>query len=387
MLATPIAYTQKVPLANSQGVADTANCNSNIYNNSGISNETAMTLAKSSKQFLSDVSAETFYLNGIAASWRTYPDCQAKLVSYDANFIFTNSTGFKQDVIVSINASAPQGPLAVVGVLEMPAMTFGSSSLNGIWAGYQFCDGVGSGGAYCQSPPVNTMLGAVGTFIEPKIVQPPSGPSCGGNVACALAIWSGIDTYAPGGGAILQTGTMTHVEDCIPGTNLCTTLSYLWWEDYESASSSATFCADGSLQSNDQVSENVYLSGVAFSVYSQDITTGQTCTSSPNPYFWGHTAYYSDFMLERPVLNGGRTDLPQFINFYFQGKAEEQGAYWFPITTYYNDGWYYTEIMHNLYYTNICAGIWSLPNCYASVSAGSTGYGEFYNNWITSLDT
>ncbi len=127
-------------------------------------------------------------------------------------------------------------------------------------------------------------------------------------------------------------------------------------------------------------------SGNSYFVFTDDTKTGGTCSSNPYPYTWAHSAYWGDFIIERALINNGR-DLARFDNFYLQGKIEF-GNSWAPINQYYGDLWYDTEYMQNSGVWNLCSGTWMAPStCTPSVVAGSSGYGQFYNTWISSQNT
>ncbi len=341
-----------------------------------------MSLANRSPQFLNDVSGQSYHFSGAAVSWNCgVPE------NIDANFIATNSSGFKEDVVVVDNISSSYAPTAVSGVSIMPFVSLsvgggGAYSLT-TWSGYQFCNGYKSGGAYCANTP-NQLQSVIGYFVQPNVYVPTGSnqPGCG-TVYCDLAVWTGLDTYAPGGLYILQTGSIGYTRLC----PLCVTSYNLVWEDLESSSSGAVYCT-GSLGGGNTIIPEVLLSSFTNEYYvsTTDTTTGFSCTSNPYPYTWSHTPYWGDFILERAPFHGGQ-DLVKFQDFYFQDKIQYGGS-WTPISNYYNDLWYDMVYMQNSGVYNLCSGIWTPPSsCTASVPAGSSGYGEFYNTWISSQYT
>lgn len=349
-----------------------------------VSNSTALSLALTSPQFLTEVSGQTYYLNGVAASWNSDAGCIATLVSLDANFIVTNSLGVSKDVVVALGVSADMIPISVFAVKVLPVVSFASSSPSPNWSGYQFCNGHNSGGAYCQNPPVNAIVRADGSWTQPSVVKPSGNnqPGCSGNPGCDLAIWTGVDTSV-GGGNFLQTGSDVYIT--LYGL---TSTPSLWWQDYPTQSS-ANFCYPYASQQGDLLKSYVYWSISAWIVYTLDVTTSFSCTSNPYPYTWSHTAYWADFIVERAgQLGGGIRSLAQFSSFYLEGKTQQAGSpNTYPITTPYNDLWYQRYWMQNIGVNNVCSGTWTSPNCYPSVIPGSTGMGKFNNVWITSQNT
>lgn len=237
---------------------------------------------------------------------------------------------------------------------------------------------------------MNAVYSVWGSFTQPNIYVPTGSnqPGCG-TVTCTMAAWDALDTYAPGGQYILQTGSVGFTNYCEIS---CQTHYYLWWEDYESGSSSATFCTNAP-SPGDTVTPVVQLtSGSSYDVYTKDTTSSVTCSSSPYPYTFSHTPYWGDFILERAnVCSGGvcGADLAKFDNFWLQGKIAYYGASsGVAISRTYGNGWYENLVMVNSGVTNICSGSWSSPTCSPSVSTGTlTGYGEFYNTWISSQNT
>lgn len=345
-----------------------------------VSNHSATVLVRTSPQFVEDVSDQSYRFSGEAVWWQC-----GKPENIDANFIATNSSGFQEDVIAAFNISSSYVPTAVYGVSIVPYISFtsggGGRYQNAYWSGYQFCNGHNSGGAYCANTP-NILQSVEGTITQPAVYAPTGSnqPGCG-TAYCNVAVWVGLDTSAPGGGQLLQTGSIGYLRLC----PLCLINYALWWEDYPA--NPATFCSSGTnVNAGDRILSDVLSAGGNnYNVYTDDMTTGAVC-SSPIPYTWSHPAYWGDFIVERGDFHNSR-DLAKFDNFYLQGKIEYGNA-WAPINQYYGNLWYDTEYMQNSGVWNVCSGSWSSPStCSPNVVPGSTGYGEFYNTWISSQNT
>jgi len=361
-----------------------------------VSNASALAIASASPTFTNLVKGQTFHLGGTSA----WGHC-TKLVSINANFIATNATGYKEDIVVSMNVSSSNTPTVVSGVQVLPAVSFYSycnggqspcQNPNWVWSGYQFCDGWQSGGANCQNPQTNQVFGVQGSFTQPNVYAPTGSnqPNCGTGT-CDMASWVGLDTYTTGQ-YILQTGTFAYLI-CNP---FCGGSYKLWWEDLESSSSLANWCPQVSTSPGHTIIPVVQQqTGNNYYVYVTDQSTG-TCYSTPYPYTgYTHTPYWGDFIIERsqycsnwPVCG---MSLAKFDNYWFQGIIAYNGApNGVPISRPFGNGWYQSQVMVNpppSGVTNVCSGSWSSPNCYVSVQSGSTGYGKFYNTWISSQNT
>jgi Peptidase A4 family len=185
-----------------------------------------------------------------------------------------------------------------------------------MWAGYQLCDGYNSGGPYCTSPPSNTIQAVYGSFAQPNIYIPTGNnqPGCG-TVACTFSTWVALDTYAPGGSSILQTGSIGVMTFCEIS---CITNYGVFWEDYE-GSGSATICSWAPSPGDTITPVVQWSSGNSYYVYTTDTTKSKSCTSSPYPYTYSHTPLWGDFIIERQ--RGGQggisgQDLAKFDNFW-----------------------------------------------------------------------
>jgi len=347
-----------------------------------VSSANATTLALTSAQFRQDVSGDTYTLGGIAVS----AHCD-KVLSIDANFIVTNSTGAREDLVAAFGASASNVPVDVSNIQTLPAFSaqFGESTTSDNWAGYQFCDNSG-GGAYCPTTPSTAATDTFMNFTQPNIYVPTGtgAPSCGsGSSECSLAIWTALDTANGTSGAkFLQTGSWGQIS----GGN---TNYYLWWEDYESSSSTATICT-GLLNQNlisagDTIEAFVTLSsGDQYTVEAYDYSNGNYCIPSSNPYTFNHTPYFEDFIFERVMVSSTLTHLAKFDTTTASGYVVWGGTS-YPISRPYGDGWYQQWTMNNGV-VNACSGTWSGGTCSASVSGGiSAGtFGSFTSTWVSS---
>lgn len=368
-----------------------------------VSAGTAYALAQASPQFMAAVAGQSYRFSGAAEEGHC-----GQLESIDINFIVTNSSsGSQEDLIVPFGISSDYTPTTTIvrAMSVMPVMSFGSPNSSSIlqplttggggvyqstiWSGYQFCNGHNSGGAYCANTP-NTLQGVAGTWIQPHHYVPPSGPTCTGGSNCNVSPWVGLDDASPpGNNQILQAGSTTLVYGC----PLCIGKDALWWEALVTAPGTANFCG-GSVGAGDTITASVvFVSGTSYDVQSGDTTSGATCYSSPYPYSpWSYSTTWGDFIVERAPIQacsfcGTYSDLAKFNNFYLQGKIEWSGA-WNPIDRYYGNVWYNMVYMYNSGTYNVCSGSWTAPSsCTASVISGSTGYGEFYNTWISSVNT
>jgi hypothetical protein len=346
-----------------------------------VSSANATALALTSAQFREDVSGDTYTLGGVAVA----AHC-GKVLSIDANFIVTNSTGAREDLVVAFGASPSNIPVNVSNIQTFPAISaqFGESVTRQNWAGYQFCNNSG-GGAYCPTTPSTAATDTYLNFTQPNIYVPTGtgAPSCGsGSSECSLAIWTALDTSNSSSAYILQTGSWGQISSG-------TTNYYLWWEDLESSSSTATLCTSllGSLISpGNQIDANVLLnSGSSYYLSSYDVTNGNSCAANPNPYTFNHTPYYEDFEFERVSVSGTLTHLAKFDTTTASGQVVWSGTT-YPISRPYGDGWYQQATMQNSGQINACSGTWSSPTCSASVTGGinANTYGSFTTTWVSS---
>lgn len=347
-----------------------------------VSNATATSIVENSLLFLSAVEGKTFHLSGSAASW----SCTT-LESIDANFIATNRTGYQEDIIAAMNVSANRTPTQVASIRILPVGDFSCGNSSGgcqqsltHQSQYAFCNGHNSGGAYCQNPPVNSISGVYGYFSDPH-VYPPSGSSQPGcvNPVCEFASYVGLQTCTGCQTAeLLQAGAYSNVGCFI----ICTEAYSAFWENYPA--NNPQYCS-WSPSAGDHLYPQVSLdTGSTYYVEVYDSSNSKTCTSTPFPYTWSYTPYWGIFSIEFRV----GYDLAQFDNYWFQGKIGSGGTT-YPISQYFGDLWYaaYTPMINSQVY-NVCSGTWSAPKtCTPYVQSGSTGYGEFYNTWISSQNT
>ncbi len=375
------------PFALAEGsTASPSNCSLAGQTIPPVSNSTATSIAGKSSQFLLAVQGKSYHLSGFAASW----SCTT-LESIDANFIATNSTGHREVIVVAMAVTADRTPVAVSSIRIIPVVVNFTCSQNQSggcqqsltnWSGYSFCNGHNSGGAYCQNPPTNPIQSVYGLFNQPSISQPTGAnqPGCM-NSQCTLAIWVGLVncTGCTSGGELLQTGTVGSVQCSI--LLGCSTTYNVFWEDYPN--NSAQYCS-WSPTPGDVIYEHIYLaSGNNYYVYTDDSTSNMQCTSTPYPYTMSHTPYWGQFFLEDPP----GTDLAKFGNFWFQGQIGYGGSS-FPINTLFGNGWYEADTpLENGAIIDVCSGSWSPPTCSPHVQSGSTGWGEFYNTWVSSQNT
>ncbi len=371
------------PLALSQQANGPSSCSLTGKTVPPVSNLTATTIAETSPQFLSAVKGKSFYFSGAAASWK----CTA-LESIDANFMATNATGYKEDIVVSMSVSAVNTPVTVISVGFAPAVKYGVCSNNTsdcsgpsqFWSGYQFCDGHNSGGGYCAFPPAYSIQAVYGEFTQPNIYVPSGSnqPGCS-NTLCSISSWVGLENCSSCSDPynyILQTGTAGNISSCF----LCSGTTYLsWWEAYPS---DPVYCKSWTPTPGDAIYPEVYFySGNEYYVQTTDASNGQTCSSVPSPYSWGITPLWGDFIVENPA----GTVLPKFDNFWFLGQITYEGST-FPISRPFGDGWYAQTYMENIGVINVCSGSWQSGSCLPSVSLSGSD-GEFYNTWISSQNT
>lgn len=355
----------------------------------GVSASSATSLALSSPDFTAAVAGDTYRFGGAANAFHC-----GKLIAIDANFIVTNSTGGEQDVIAILGVSDSNTPRNVTGISVLPVFSF-SSFTTGTWTGYQFCNANGQGSS-CPTTPSVVAKGAYGTFTQPNVYVPSGtgAPSCYGSTACTFGLWVGLDTAGAGQGSeyVLQTGSLGVIYQSGGSHH---TNYYLWWEDVESGSSTATVCSglfNGNFISpGDNLDMNVTVySGDTYTIYSYDGTNQNECTPNyGSPYTFNHTPYFEDFIGERQGWNGVfPTHLANFDTTSFYGQVE-WGTTWYPISRPYGDGWYDQALMKNNGVTNACSGTWSSGTCYAYVSGGITAgtFGAFSTTWISSQYT
>jgi len=295
-------------------------------------------------------------------------------MSIDATFVSTNASGIHQDVVVIFGVSSSDVPVNVTAVVTVPSIFASSPSTN--WSGYQFCND--SGGYTCSGTPSTVANGAFMNFTQPNVYDPTGtgAPSCDNTIGCSTDIWTGLDTACQGvGGYILQTGSVGYIRN--PSGLLEVTNYWLWWEDVESSSSTATTCM-GTLGGNlispgDTIDEGVYVSASnsgEYYVYSIDANNENGC-SPTNPYTFSHTPYYEDFITERETAGTSLTAIAKFDTTTVSGQVE-WGTSTYPISRPWGDGWYSQILMENgsPQVTNVCSGSWSGSSCTNSVSGG-----------------
>jgi hypothetical protein len=352
-----------------------------LSNLPGVDNARVISVAQASSQYQALTSGLSVALNIVLYDSKfDSKSCTLNPSAVAANFVTTYPNGTQHTVLVTENVP----PSIVTNVQTFPALYASvNSNPSPTWSGYKFSGNQGI---------TNPVKDADGSFPQPTIDFPANHgtnqPGCGWPSYCRLAIWTGLET---GGSSnnILQTGTMA----VAPSGGSIT--YQLFVEDWPAHS--AGFCSNP-VSAGDTIKPQVYDATIVggssgyFYVQTTDTTNGWTCSTSPNPYSWSHTAYYGDFIMERPGVGCCWTaSLPYFspAGFWFQGRVYYDtsgvGAY-HSIADPYVNGWGQWYYMINSNVWNMCSGSYSGGTCSQYVTLTS-GYGEFQNTWITSQYT
>lgn len=367
----------------------------------GVSEQTAVSLAQSSSQyesFASTASALTYY--GITNSWEIDSvSCSISWQSDAVNFAMKSTNGSNYDLVVTENPKT-----SVVYSAEAWPQFAAQPQPLGAYVGYGTTySGYGISGA--SNPEV---LGVELDFSQPT-VSLPSGTKAPGadcNVhqsvydICELTTWAGLadSKYTgPGGnvttGGVVQTGTLGIVE--YNSMTSTTTITYAAFsEDYESSNSQnlANICASGDTPSAsdsmyaDVENEYIVNGGTGDEWYTDiiDNTENWACTTAnsytASYYTDSFTPIYAEAIAERPSNSTGSTQtaysLPEFSSFTFDEYNMYVSSWTGVYSNYNNDYGFGVQMLND-----------GTQNTQTPAMTDQSGSGEFTEGWDTSVGT
>jgi hypothetical protein len=211
-----------------------------------------------------------------------------------------------------------------------PSNDYNSSNtvtIQSAWAGYEF---------YNRLTSPETVNSSSAFFNAPKVTYPPSSQNT--STEKAISEWVGLSNREEGVYGLLQTGVSV-------AGNLNTEKYLLWWEDYESNSSSpmpeqpynsTSYAAPGNILWASVY--NSYPNFFQFYLYDYNTTIEYS-----EVYSHQEVTNYAQFIVEAPEVGSVRAQIPQYsppTN--FEGGSVQLGDVYAPygITTLYNNSDY-----------------------------------------------